>query len=321
MATVPAVRFVQAVREVLVAVLIAAVGALAVVGFEPEVAPGPVRVHHPRPGPGRRAGPRLPARRRPARPRPPRHRDRRRRQRAARGHPRVRRGAAPLRHPRPGRVDVDGGRAGCGRHLGAFPRPIRRCSASPRSPGAATCAPGAARAGGCARSASPPPRRSPTPRSTPDHRVTEAVARGACTPGGRLLVGYVVIRVDLAPHRLRVAGAAAGPRRPPPSGPSRGVPAHCSEPPRREHLHSSGAAAAARRGAGVADRNRLESGRWQRCQPRVRIPPPLPTAELLGVARLLGTAELQLDLVVGEVVQALEVVRDVGEQALQLGRT
>ena len=31
-----------------------------------------------------------------------------------------------------------------------------------------------------------------------------------------------------------------------------------------------------RRGAGVADRNRLESGRWQRCQPRVRIPPPLP---------------------------------------------
>ena len=31
----------------------------------------------------------------------------------------------------------------------------------------------------------------------------------------------------------------------------------------------------ARRGAGVADRNRLESGRWQRCQPRVRIPPPL----------------------------------------------
>ena len=34
---------------------------------------------------------------------------------------------------------------------------------------------------------------------------------------------------------------------------------------------------AARRGAGVADRNRLESGRWQRCQPRVRIPPPLPS--------------------------------------------
>ena len=26
----------------------------------------------------------------------------------------------------------------------------------------------------------------------------------------------------------------------------------------------------------MADRNRLESGRWQRCQPRVRIPPPLP---------------------------------------------
>jgi hypothetical protein len=25
----------------------------------------------------------------------------------------------------------------------------------------------------------------------------------------------------------------------------------------------------------VADRNRLESGRWQQCQPRVRIPPPL----------------------------------------------
>ena len=32
------------------------------------------------------------------------------------------------------------------------------------------------------------------------------------------------------------------------------------------------------RGAGVAYRNRLESGRWQQCQPRVRIPPPLPAA-------------------------------------------
>lgn len=37
MATVPAVRFVHVVREVLIAVLIAAVGALAVVGFEPVV--------------------------------------------------------------------------------------------------------------------------------------------------------------------------------------------------------------------------------------------------------------------------------------------
>ena len=37
MATVPAVKFVHAVREVLVAVVIAAVGALAVVGFEPVV--------------------------------------------------------------------------------------------------------------------------------------------------------------------------------------------------------------------------------------------------------------------------------------------
>ena len=37
MATVPAVRFVQAVREVVIAVLIAAVGALATVGFEPVV--------------------------------------------------------------------------------------------------------------------------------------------------------------------------------------------------------------------------------------------------------------------------------------------
>ena len=37
MATVPAVRFVHAVREVLIAVLIAAVGALATVGFEPVV--------------------------------------------------------------------------------------------------------------------------------------------------------------------------------------------------------------------------------------------------------------------------------------------
>ena len=47
---------------------------------------------------------------------------------------------------------------------------------------------------------------------------------------------------------------------------------------RRHHLDSRGVPrrARARRGAGVADRNRLESGRWQRCQPRVRIPPPLP---------------------------------------------
>ena len=44
----------------------------------------------------------------------------------------------------------------------------------------------------------------------------------------------------------------------------------------RRHLQSCGASGQARRGAGVADRNRLESGRWQRCQPRVRIPPPLP---------------------------------------------
>ena len=31
-----------------------------------------------------------------------------------------------------------------------------------------------------------------------------------------------------------------------------------------------------RRGAGAAYRNRLESGRWQKCQPRVQIPPPPP---------------------------------------------
>ena len=42
---------------------------------------------------------------------------------------------------------------------------------------------------------------------------------------------------------------------------------------------------AARRGAGVADRNRLESGRWQRCQPRVRIPPPLPSPTRAPVSR------------------------------------
>ena len=37
MATVPAVRFVQACREVVIAVLVAAVGGLATVGFEPEI--------------------------------------------------------------------------------------------------------------------------------------------------------------------------------------------------------------------------------------------------------------------------------------------
>ena len=37
MATVPAVRFVQACREVVIAVLVASVGALATVGFEPEI--------------------------------------------------------------------------------------------------------------------------------------------------------------------------------------------------------------------------------------------------------------------------------------------
>lgn len=31
----------------------------------------------------------------------------------------------------------------------------------------------------------------------------------------------------------------------------------------------------------MADRNRLESGRWQRCQPRVRIPPPLPDGSVV----------------------------------------
>ena len=48
-----------------------------------------------------------------------------------------------------------------------------------------------------------------------------------------------------------------------------------------------------RRGAGVADRNRLESGRWQRCQPRVRIPPPLPIFPPV-VAGLSGSASKAL---------------------------
>ena len=48
-----------------------------------------------------------------------------------------------------------------------------------------------------------------------------------------------------------------------------------SAPPTLVRVPPAKAGRHARRGAGVADRNRLESGRWQRCQPRVRIPPPL----------------------------------------------
>ena len=67
----------------------------------------------------------------------------------------------------------------------------------------------------------------------------------------------------------------------------------------------------------MADRNRLESGRWQRCQPRVRIPPPL-RRDRRGVygprSGLLRPAELELDLVPQQVAPALEVVLDVDEQ-------
>src|SRR3954469_16367728 len=99
------------------------------------------------------------------------------------------------------------------------------------------------------------------------------------------------------------------------------------------------------RGAGVADRNRLESGRWQRCQPRVRIPPPLrprgldgldhprvvvstgSTTPTVGVSTgsttptpvrrcLLGAAELQGHGVVDEVVEALAVPLEVVHQPL-----
>ena len=86
--------------------------------------------------------------------------------------------------------------------------------------------------------------------------------------------------VEDGPPRPEAAGHR---RRPPPPAAARprvrrgraragrlrvGSPSDC--------LRVAHARGSARRGAGVADRNRLESGRWQRCQPRVRIPPPLP---------------------------------------------
>ena len=76
----------------------------------------------------------------------------------------------------------------------------------------------------------------------------------------------------------------------------------------------------------MADRNRLESGRWQRCQPRVRIPPPLLSSRragcrwLCGLTRgLLGAAELQGHGVVDQVVEALAVPLQVGDEPLQVG--
>ena len=72
MATVPAVRFLQAVRECCIAVLVAAVGALATVGFHPVISL--VRFEYATLGLALVGGVRgrLPARRRPARARPAR---------------------------------------------------------------------------------------------------------------------------------------------------------------------------------------------------------------------------------------------------------
>ena len=95
----------------------------------------------------------------------------------------------------------------------------RRCSASRRSPGAATCGPGAARAGGSARSASPPPRRS---RSALNPTITRTETGLAVLYGlvVGVIVGLVLIRVDLA-LTARADGAAGGPRRRRRCGPSR----------------------------------------------------------------------------------------------------
>ena len=71
-------------------------------------------------------------------------------------------------------------------------------SASPRSPGAATCAPAAGRAGGSARSASPRPPRSRTRWSTPRSRWSRAASRWRTAPRVGLLLAFLVIRLDLA---------------------------------------------------------------------------------------------------------------------------
>ncbi len=159
-ATMPAVRFVHAVREVLVAVLIAAGGALAVVGLEPEVALG--RFEYTILAGGLalalvivyRLGAGL--------------------------HGLGRRGIAIVvvggvalagtlayaealrRYGSPGLVDgVDSAVSWMRSHFGAVARPCRRSSGSPPSPGAATCGPDGVRAGGCVPSAPQPRHRWP----------------------------------------------------------------------------------------------------------------------------------------------------------------
>ena len=124
MATVPAVRFLQAVREVVIAVVIAAIGALATIGFEPVVTVARFeyvtlglallgvfalvyRLGAGLHGLGRRGvvivligtG-------------------------AARADPGVRRAAAPLRHPGPGRPACSTPWSWSRDNLGAFPRPL-----------------------------------------------------------------------------------------------------------------------------------------------------------------------------------------------------
>ena len=197
MATVPARRFRHAAREVAVALVIAARRGAGDRRLRARDRADPLRVLHPRAGLPRRLRPRLPARRGPARAGPPRRARGAGRRRPAGADAGVRRAAAPLRLARAGRPGCSTACTGAGTTSAPSRGRSRRCSASPPWPGAATCGPGAARAGGSAPSASPRRRRSPRPCWTRGSACSRAGSRWCTAPPSGLAIGFLLIRVDL----------------------------------------------------------------------------------------------------------------------------
>ena len=115
---------------------------------------------------------------------------------AAGGGSRLHRRADPLRVPGAASTRSSRPGTGCATTWAAYPTRSRCCSASPPSPGACPCAPGAARAGGSARSARPP-RRTATTRLLEDGVSPPEVALAAAySLVLGLLLGFVLIRVE-----------------------------------------------------------------------------------------------------------------------------